>query len=65
LQLLDEPARALVLAQENWAVQKEPADARLLLAAARAAGNDRAADDARAFIATHKLPDVRLAAYGP
>lgn len=39
LQLARQPALALKLAQENWQVQREPADARLLLQAARAAGD--------------------------
>ena len=34
----NDPARALALARANWAVQKEPADARILADAARAAG---------------------------
>lgn len=65
LQLRNEPARALALARENWAVQKEPADARLLLMCARAAGQDSAADDVRQFLETHTLADVRLAAFRP
>jgi tetratricopeptide (TPR) repeat protein len=42
LQLANNPATALKLAQENWQVQKEPADARIFLEAALAA-NDRTA----------------------
>ena len=38
-----EPARALALARENWQVQREPADARVLLEAALAAGDARPA----------------------
>ena len=38
LEVEDDPARALALARANYAVQKEPADARLLADAARAAG---------------------------
>ena len=41
----DAPA-ALTLAQQNWTAQKEPADARLLIAAAQAAGRPEAARDA-------------------
>lgn len=44
LELLREPVRALKLAQDNWQVQREPADARLLLAAAIAAGQPRATE---------------------
>lgn len=43
LHLLDDAPRALQLAQENWRSQREPADARILLEAARAAGDVRAA----------------------
>ena len=39
LEVEDDPARALMLARANYAVQKEPADARLLADAARAAGS--------------------------
>jgi len=38
LEVEDDPARALTLARANFAMQKEPADARLLADAARAAG---------------------------
>lgn len=60
LRLLKQPARALKLAQRNWAVQKEPADARLLLEAARAAGQPQAADDVRAFMQRWGWTDRRL-----
>jgi hypothetical protein len=43
LHLLDRPPRALELALENWATQREPADARILLEAALAAGQPAAA----------------------
>jgi uncharacterized protein (TIGR02996 family) len=45
LHLQRDAARALELAASNWAVQKEPADARILLQAAVAAG-DRAQEQA-------------------
>ena len=38
LELLDRPGEALALARANWQVQREPADARLVLEAALAAG---------------------------
>ena len=38
LHLVDQPQAALTLAQANWAVQREPRDARILLEAALAAG---------------------------
>ena len=37
LEMLDKPGEALALAQANWQVQREPADARLVLEAALAA----------------------------
>ena len=43
LHLLDRPGEALELARRNWATQREPADARLLLEAALAAGEPAAA----------------------
>jgi predicted Zn-dependent protease len=46
-----DPARALRLAEQNWRVQKEPADARILLEAAAAAGAPRAAAPALAWLA--------------
>jgi tetratricopeptide (TPR) repeat protein len=61
LDLLSDPARALTLAQANWALQKEPADARLLMRAAVAAGQPDAAMPVRRFIKDTGLADVRLA----
>lgn len=43
LELLDKPAQALKLAQQNWTAQREPADARVLLQAALAAHRPKAA----------------------
>jgi tetratricopeptide (TPR) repeat protein len=43
LHLLDRPGEALELARRNWATQREPADARILLEAALAAGKPAAA----------------------
>lgn len=63
LQLLNQPAQALALAQQNWAVQKEPADARILLGAAQAAGRNSAADPVREFIRNNRINDQRLAVY--
>ena len=61
LDVLDEPARALALAQENWTRQKEPADAALLWRAARAAGQPAAAYPLRAWAKEGARVDVRLA----
>lgn len=60
LRLLKRPQQALKLAQLNWQVQKEPADARILLEAARAAGNDAAADEVRVFVRRWGWSDKRL-----
>ncbi|MDP4301100.1 hypothetical protein [Leptothrix discophora] len=61
-QLRDRPGRALELAQQNWATQKEPADARLLVDAARAAGQPEAARPVADFVRATGLSDVRLGA---
>jgi hypothetical protein len=61
LQVLHHPTAALQLALANWDVQKEPADARILLEAARAAGQDAAADRVRVFCRANGLTDQRLA----
>jgi tetratricopeptide (TPR) repeat protein len=55
----DGPA-ALALAQRNWMLQKEPADALLLAAAARAAGRPDAAAPVRQFMRDVGNSDVRL-----
>jgi hypothetical protein len=44
LHLLDRPGEALELARRNWATQREPADARILLEAAAAANKPTAAE---------------------
>ena len=46
LELQRDPARALALARSNFAVQREPADARILLESAIAAGDAQAAQPA-------------------
>lgn len=53
------PADALWLAQRNWATQKEPADAVLLLRAALAV-NPSAAEPAITFVRATSLQDVRV-----
>lgn len=57
-----QPAVALDLALANWQRQREPADARLLLAAALAAGRPAAADGVRTWIAASGLADAEAAA---
>ena len=55
----DAPA-ALRLAQQNWAIQKEVPDMRILLEAALAARNDGAAQPVLAWIAANGVEDVAL-----
>ena len=62
LRLLGQPAQALKLAQRNWQVQKEPADARILLEAARAAGHEASIAEVRAFMRQWGWSDRRLEA---
>ncbi len=61
LHLLGDAKRALALARENWSVQKEPADARILLEAALAADDASAAAAVRAWLREAKLEDASLA----
>ncbi len=62
LRLLKEPAAALRLAQSNWAVQREPRDARVLLEAASAVGDLSAAAPVLAWLKQKHVEDVRLSA---
>lgn len=61
LALRGHAARALALAQRNWKDQKEVADARILLEAARAAHDPAAARPALEFVQSSKVEDVALA----
>lgn len=56
---LDAP-RALALAVQNWSSQREPWDARLLLAAAHAAGDPNAAEPVRQWMKQTGFEDARL-----
>ena len=60
LALLHDPQAALTLAQTNWAIQKEPWDARLLLEAALAAGNRHAARPVIDWLHTNHVEDMGL-----
>lgn len=60
LHLQRDAKAALALAQQNWAEQREPADARLLLQAALAAGDSGAAEPVRVWMLSTKIEDVRL-----
>jgi Tfp pilus assembly protein PilF len=53
-------ARALVLARENFAAQREPVDARILLEAAVAAGDKKAAQPVLDWLAASGIQSVAL-----
>ncbi len=55
LWLDDDPARALALARENWDVQREPADLRILAEAAAAAKDAATMQLVRDWLATTRL----------
>lgn len=57
LQLQHDPQAALTLAEQNWQVQHEPWDARVLLEAAQAANRPEAAAPVLAFLQQSKLQD--------
>ena len=62
LHLLDRPGEALELARRNWATQREPADARILLEAAIAAGKPAAAQPVLDWIERTGLEHVGIQA---
>jgi tetratricopeptide (TPR) repeat protein len=62
LSLLNDPGGAVALARANWTVQREPADARILLEAAIAAGQPEAAEPALDWLVANHVQDKRLAA---
>ena len=55
LLLNNDTQAALRLAKENWNVQREPADLRILAEAAKAAGDAEARDTVRQWLAQTKL----------
>lgn len=61
LYVLGDAATALALARDNWTVQREPWDARILLESALAAGANDAAQPAVSFLGRSGLEDVVLA----
>ena len=56
----DDPRMVVELAQRNWQVQHEPWDARLLLAAAKAAASPSAAEEVQQWLRASRLQDARL-----
>lgn len=62
LDVRHDPQRALQLARANWKIQKEPADIRILLRCAQAAGQPAAAQPALAWIQRHGFEDQRTTA---
>jgi tetratricopeptide (TPR) repeat protein len=60
LHVLNDPETALKLAIDNWAVQKEPRDAQILLEAAIAAKRPEAAIPVVKFLEQTRLEDARL-----
>jgi hypothetical protein len=60
LRLLNAPTAALKLAQDNWQVQKEPADVRILLEAALAAGDAAVIDAVKEWLRSSRLEDGEL-----
>lgn len=65
LELEHDPVLAVKLARDNWAVQKEPADLRILIAAARAAKADDVLESAHRWVLDHHFQDQRLGALAP
>ncbi len=62
LALLHQPEAALALALANWTVQREPADARILLETALAAGHPQAAQPVCNWLRNNGVEDLRLSA---
>ncbi len=60
LECLRQPDRALALARVNWTVQRESADARILLESARAAGDRSAAQPALFWMRDNHVIDGAL-----
>ncbi len=60
LAVLGQPQRALALARKNYAVQREPADARVLLEAALAARQAEAAAPVLQWLASSRIESVAL-----
>ncbi|MDE2449858.1 MAG: hypothetical protein KGO22_12860 [Gammaproteobacteria bacterium] len=61
LYVAHDPGRALMLARENWTVQRSPQDMRILLEAGLAAGEPQAAQPVLALLASSRLQDPAIA----
>lgn len=61
LHVLRQPHEALRLARDNWAVHREPWDARIYLEAALAAGNPGAARPVLHWLHENRVQDLKLA----
>jgi predicted Zn-dependent protease len=62
LEIAGDGPRAIALARANWKIQRESADLRVLVAAARAASDEPAMLEARNWVREQRLEDVSLAA---
>ena len=62
LRVENDPARALLIAIENWQVQKELADARLVVQCARAAGDRAALEVVKQWVRHQGIVDAQLTA---
>jgi tetratricopeptide (TPR) repeat protein len=60
LEVEDQPQSSLAAALQNWAMQREPDDVLVLVAAAKAAGNVAAAQPALSFARAQAQDDVRV-----
>ena len=60
LHVLHDASAALPLARDNWLVQKEPADLRILVESAVAAGSELDIESARAWLRKSGLEDKQL-----
>lgn len=61
LDVRSDPRAALAAARDNWKVQHETEDMLVLIRAANAAGDPRAAAEAVEFVRSHGVEDVRIA----
>ena len=60
LKVLEQPSRALELAQENWKVQRETADVKILLEAAMAVPHTPTMTQVQEWIASSGLQDSMI-----